>query len=371
MLKVAFCITELDYGGAERCLVELTTRIDRGRFEPVVYCLGPRPIDEARSCVPALERAGIELHCFGGHGARSFPRVLHRLTRHWKRTKPDVVQTFLFHANVLGRIAARRAGVPRVVCGIRVAEHGARWHWTLDRWTRNLVDSYVCVSRDVANFSRSVTGISADRLSVIPNGIDAERFRDVQAADLSCFGLEPPRRAITFIGRLSRQKGVDWLVEAAPELLRSLRSHDLLIVGIGPLADSLRRRSQDLAIDDRVHFAGWRSDVPEILKASDLLVLPSRWEGMPNVVLEAMAAGVPVLASDVEGVRELLGRGADAQAVAYGDSASLVAKAKRLLGEPDLAAGVVSENEKRVKEKFSIGAMVAAYERLYSQLSGR
>ena len=133
----------------------------------------------------------------------------------------------------------------------------------------------------------------------------------------------------------------------------------------------MRRVSRDLAIGDRVHFAGWRRDVAEILKTSDLLILPSRWEGMSNVVLEAMAAGVPILASDVEGVRELLGASAEAQTFPFGDNAALAAKAKRLLEEPEFAARVVRDNEKRVEEEFTIGAMTAGYERLYDQLAGR
>jgi len=108
-LELALSITDLEVGGAEQCLVELAARLDRARFHPVVYCLGARPeVDEA-SCVPALEAAGIEVHCLEGGGLSSAPRVLGQLTRLFRQHRPDVVQTFLFHANMLGRVAARRA----------------------------------------------------------------------------------------------------------------------------------------------------------------------------------------------------------------------------------------------------------------------
>ena len=117
------------------------------------------------------------------------------------------------------------------------------------------------------------------------------------------------RDVVTCIGRLDRQKGLDWLLETAAIWLPQLPRCDLLLVGQGPERRKLEAQCRGLGIGDRVHFAGWRPDVAEILAASRLLVLPSAWEGMPNVVLEAMAAGLPVVATDVEGVRELLGAG--------------------------------------------------------------
>ena len=154
-LRLALCITELEPGGAERALVRLATGLDRERFEPVVYCLAGQPAHDRASLVESLEEAGVETHCLDGRGARNAMSVLRRLTRLFRAHRPHVVQTFLFHANLLGRIAARRAGVPRVVCGIRVAERRGRWRLWADRWTSGWVDMNVCVSQAVADFSRS------------------------------------------------------------------------------------------------------------------------------------------------------------------------------------------------------------------------
>ncbi len=122
----------------------------------------------------------------------------------------------------------------------------------------------------------------------------------------------------------------EWLIETAGAWLASLPDCDLLLVGTGPLQGRLESACRAAGIADRVHFAGWRSDVPEILAASELLVLPSVWEGMPNVVLEAMASRRPVVATDVEGVRELLGPLAARQLVRYGDTQDLIDKIVRL-----------------------------------------
>lgn len=370
-IKVALCITELDMGGAERCLTELALRIDRQRFEPVVYCLGPRPKRDEASCLPALEAGGVEVHCLGGHGIWCFPIVANRLSRLLKSPKPQIAQTFLFHANVLGRIVARRAGVKIVVSGVRVAERKARWHLWLDRLTQGWVDRYVCVSRSVADFSANEAGIPAEKLVVIPNGIDLEHYPAKQPIDLGEFGINPEQRVVTFVGRLEPQKGVEWLLATARPWLETLPSYNLLLVGEGHLRPKLEASCRALGIADRVHFAGWRTDVPEILAASDLLVLPSGWEGMPNVVLEAMASRLPVVVSDVEGVRELLGPAASQQTVRYGDTPALIKTLASLLLEPDEAKTIGEENRRRVEQHFAISSMVSAYQDLWESLVAR
>ncbi len=106
-IRIALCITELDLGGAERCLTEIATRLDRDRFSPVVYCLGPPPEREIASCLPALTAAGLEVHCLGGRGLWQFPAIARRLKQLLLAQNPHIIQTFLFHANILGRIVAR------------------------------------------------------------------------------------------------------------------------------------------------------------------------------------------------------------------------------------------------------------------------
>jgi len=293
------------------------------------------------------------------------------LTGHFLRQRPDLVQTFLFHANIVGRLAARRAGVPHVVCGIRVAERHCRWHLWADRLTTRWVDRYVCVSRSVAEFSAAKAGLAAERLVVIPNGVDLGQFASPSPEGVDDLEIAAGRRLVTFIGRLDRQKGVRWLLETAAQWLPRLPNCDLVLVGRGSNRPALEQFAMDCGIGPRVHFLGWRPDTPRILAASDLLVLPSRWEGMPNVVLEAMASGLPVLATDVEGVRELLGENADAQMVAYGDTPGFVDKVVRLLSDRGLADRLARENRRRIERMFSIERTVAAYEDLWASMLHR
>ncbi len=285
-----------------------------------------------------------------------------------RTNRPDILQAFLFHANVLGPWAARCAGVARVLTGIRVAERQRSWHRWIARRTAHWANRHVCVSQSVADFTARVTGLDPQSLLVIPNGVDVGRFEQVAPIDLASLGLPAGRRAFACVGRLDVQKGVDWLIDRMPGVFAAQQSHDLLVVGTGPQQRSLLRRAAKLGIAERVHFAGLRSDVPAILAAIDVLVLPSRWEGMPNIVLETMASGKPVVASDVEGVAELIGPENAEQIVPGGNPQAFSQQLLKMLENPPLAAALGERNARRVRAHFPIEKMVAAYEQLFESL---
>jgi glycosyltransferase involved in cell wall biosynthesis len=368
-IRVALCITDLDVGGAERCLQHLAVGADRERFEPIVYCLGPRPQNPSASCVEPIEAAGIPVHCLGANRAWHFPRTARQLRKLLATQSPQITQTFLFHANFIGRLAARRARVPHILSGIRVAERHSKWHLWLDRSTQRLVERHVCVSASVAEFSALHGGLAKERLVVIPNGIDTDAVAAAKPVDLAEFGIQAGRRAITFIGRLEPQKGLPWLLDTAVQWLPRVPDHDLLLVGSGQQGPELQRQAQRLGIADRLRLAGWRPDVLEIVAASDLLVLPSRWEGMPNVVLQAMAQGKPVLATEVEGTCELLGDLAEPQTAAYGETQVFSDKLVATLSAPAEAERLGAENRQRARQEFSLSQMIRAYEDLWESLA--
>ena len=299
-LRIAFCVTELDPGGAERALVELATGLDRRRFSPRVYCLSGRG-----ALVDRLEAAGIETVLLRARSRRDLG-VVRRLKNELLRQRPHVLQTWLFHANLAGRLAGWWAGVPVILSGIRVAERRSTWPLRLDRWTQSLVDAHVCVSAAVRDFSQQVAGLDRRKLRVIPNGVDARRFAEAQAWDGRTVGIPPESPVMVAAGRLDRQKGFDLLLQAIAAGGPFPRDPHWVVVGEGPERANLERQIEERGLTQSVHLLGWRPDLPEILKGATGFVLSSRWEGMPNVVLEAMAAGLPVVAFDVEGVRELV-----------------------------------------------------------------
>jgi glycosyltransferase involved in cell wall biosynthesis len=283
--------------------------------------------------------------------------------------RPTVVQTFLFHANLLGTLAARLAGVKHVVTGIRVAERRWRGHLVAVRLTDRWVARHVCVSQSVKEFSIKRGRLPTEKLVVIPNGVDVARFVAATACPVESLGVSRGRRIMVHVGRLDRQKGLAWLVALIPRVFAQLPQHDLVLVGTGGQRESLRGLAQELGVGDRVHFAGFRDDVPEILASSDVLVLASLWEGMPNVVLEAMAAGKPVVATDVEGVAEALGPHAAEQIVHRPDAKMFAERLVEIAKNAELAAKLGAANRRRAEQFFSLDRMAAAYCELYRSLA--
>ena len=323
-VRVAFCITELDPGGAERALFEIVTRLDPSAWEVRVYCLGPETELSQR-----LRDRGIETICLGARRATQIG-IVFRLAKELKAFRPAVLQTFLFHANILGRLAGWLAGVPVILSGLRVAERAKRWHLWLDRWTNRLVTQNVCVSEGVRQFAVTEGGLAEHKLRVIPNGVDVERFANAKPLDLAMFGIPAGAWTLVTVGRLTSQKGHEDLIAALIPLMVEFPRIHLLIVGEGPDREDLTGLVESFDMSEHVHLPGWQADIPGILRSCQAFVLPSRWEGMPNALLEAMAAGLPCIATDVEGVRELLGSEEAGNLVAPGDVKALSLAVKRV-----------------------------------------
>lgn len=365
--RIAFCITELDPGGAERAFVRLVTGLDRSRWEPFVYCLaGQAPL------VEVLKKSDVPVTCLGARGLRDWS-VLFRLATEFRKARPSLLQTFLFHANMVGRLAGRRAGIKHIVSGIRVAEKRTRTHLWLDRCTNWLVEQNVCVSQAVAEFSIQQARLNPRKVTVIPNGVDAELFAAACPADLSEWGISRGEPVFISVGRLDPQKGLFYLLEAMRDLLRhSPRAH-LLLVGEGNERAGIEAWIAENRLAASIHLAGWRPDIPELLKAATCLVLSSLWEGMPNVLLEAMASGLPIVATRVEGVPELV-QADSVQANSNGllvnpaCATELVAAMAQIIGSPDVAQEMGRVGQRRAREEFSWERMIAGYERLYSML---
>lgn len=361
--RIAFCITELDPGGAERALTHLVLHLDRSQWQPHVFCLGPRG-----HFAEILEAQGVPVTCLNARGSFSLIRVVYRLTRELRRFQPAIVQTFLFHANIVGRIAARLAGAKVVVSGIRVAERRAAWHGTVDRWTNSLVDMNVCVSEGVAAFSQQTVGLPPGKLVVIPNSVNVELFAKAQAADLTELGIPADHRVFLSIGRLDRQKGFDVLIEAVKSMTSLPLDVCFLIVGEGPESANLRQQVAQAGLSGRIHFSPRRGDIPNLMASSLALILPSRWEGMPNVVLEAMAAARTVIATRVEGIPELVQQEVTGYIVAPESASELATAIGKVCSSPDFVRDAGNASQAIVRERFTIDATADSYQQLYRKL---
>lgn len=379
---VALAITELSPGGAEKALVHLATSLDRARFTPIVYTLSGLSRDTERSLAPVLRSHGIEVVELGVRGIVDALPALWRLARDLRARRVTILQTFMYHANIFGRIAGRLAGVPLICSGVRVAERDAPLRLKFDRLTRRFVDAWLCVGDDVAAFTCQTLRAPSSHVFSIPNGVDLElvqgRWR-VNSPTRNLLGeqspLTPPegfarRKRMVVLGRLAPQKGIDWLLEHAtlwltPEIRNSW---ELWLLGDGPQRESLQSLCHRLGLEDFVWFAGWRADATDILADSQLLLLPSRWEGMSNSLLEAAGLGVATMCHAVEGVEQTLGPHAAPQ-ICYDRSAREWAdKITALLTNDDLREEMANANQARVLELFSVEKIARRYESTWTQL---
>ncbi|HUT34748.1 MAG TPA: glycosyltransferase [Planctomycetota bacterium] len=362
MNRILYVITELDVGGAEKALVALATRLNRAAYEPQVACLsgrGPLGAD--------LRERGIPVHFLGARGWWDV-RALWRLRRLARQA--DIVHSFLYHANMAARLAAVGTRVAAVVSSARVAERSRPGRRRLECLTHRLVDAEVCVSNGVRDFF-AAGGFPTRKLVVIPNGVDAARFAGRDPAFKARLGIRPDAPLVTTIGRLHEQKGMGAFVRAAASVRHSRPDCHFLIVGAGPLEAALRAAAKGLHLEGGLTFLGHCDDVPAVLRATDVFVLASLWEGMPNVVLEAMAAGLPVVATRVEGTVDLIEHNETGLLVMPRDVPGLVSAIQRVLDEPALAQRLGAAARERVRTHFPLDAMVRRHEALYADLLAR
>jgi len=367
-LRVDLVVTEMFVGGAERCLTELAIGL-RNRGDTVrVASIGRLPTGQKAALVDRLADHQISVQSPGCDSPWQ-AWTAYRWLRNWfRQSRPDVVQTMLFHANVLGTFAARSAGVPVCIGGLRVAEkRGTRL--LIEKQAIKRMNAVVCVSRSVQHFAGEVFGHTTALTHVIGNAIDIDAIDRVPPVDWTTFGWPSDAQVLLFVGRLHRQKGLDLLVEAiepmmAVETPQGDQPMRCLVVGDGPLREPLRQVAHRLG-PEKFQLAGWRGDSMAMIKGARLLVLPSRYEGMPNVVLEAMAAGKPIAATAVHGVEELLGQSSGGQTCPPENPAALRQLIRQLWQDPSAAAELGRINRQRAVSEHRIESMVDRYRSVY------
>ena len=367
MQRIRLChlITELAPAGAERCIYELSTRLDHQSYEVSVIAL------RGGAVADWLARAGIDVHVLDVRtrwDVAAFCRLVKLLRQH----RPDILHTHLFHADLVGRPASRLAGVPHLVHSVHVVEGRFRpWQFAFARTGSRRYDRIVAVSQSVAESHSRRCHLPRRLYEVIYNGVDLQAFsfnararRDLR----SKWGLTDEQVLLAFVGRLNEQKGVDTLLSAVGNLGARGKPVNLVIAGDGPqrhLVEEFIVRGEG---GSRARFLGVVQDVPAILSAADVLVMPSRWEGFGLAAAEAMAVGRPVIAGDVPGLREVVLHEQTGLLIPPQNSASLASAIERLLAGADLRARLGHAGRERIAENFSIQKMVAAHDQLYRRL---
>ena len=360
-MKLLFIIDNLRADGTQHVLGQLVAGLTAHGHRVAVLCLNDA-WDE--TVLGALRQTGAEVRIVGKLALVGGYGLLGALS--WMRREQfTVAVTMLFASDVLGRALARAAKVPRIVTSLRARNiHYQPWQLLLVRATMPWAAAVIVNSPATRSFAVGAEGACPDRLVYIPNGVAVEAYTQPYGrAELhALFGVPEAHALIGNVGRLTAQKGQDGLLHALAKL--DQQQVDLLLIGEGEDAPMLRERAKQLGLAQRVHFAGYRRDVPQILGALDLYAHPARFEGMPNALLEAMAAGCPIVATDVDGNRELIEDGEHGWLVPVDAVTTLAATLAAALANPNEARRRGVAAQQRARANFSVTAMVAAWERV-------
>jgi sugar transferase (PEP-CTERM/EpsH1 system associated) len=365
--RVAHVVLSMDFGGLESIVLDLVREGRRLGQGVVVVCL-----ERPGVLAPQFEAQGVRLACIQKPpGIRL--GTFGRLRSLFHELGPDVVHTHQIGALFYAGPAARRACVPVVVH----TEHGKhfderrRTRW-LGRLAGRSAARFFCVSADIAAAAEAYRIVPRRKLHVVPNGIDTHRFRDRGDRNLvrTALGIPPGAPLIGTVGRLCEVKRHDLLIRAFRQVHARLADARLLLVGDGPWMGRLRELVAGLGLTDRVHFAGYQPQPAPCLQAMDVFALTSQSEGMPLVVLEAWAAGVPVVATRVGGLPELIDDGRTGILIDFGDEDAVAQAVCRLIGDPVLAGCLGEAGRDRVESRFSFRRMADEYHRQYNELLG-
>lgn len=365
-LHIFHMIDGLTFGGAETLLRDLAAGLESRGYRVTVGYSTPGPF------VSELEKKGLRLVRFPRLGLID-PFLTLRLARFMRKEQPQVFHTHLFKSDFHGRLAARLAGVPVVVSTLHNNDVWAN-NWVMGHLygsTAVWADRLIAVSEEVRQFHLQKTGVPVEKIVVIQNAVDVKAFTGHEEAAMRIraeFGIAPDAPLFGIVGRLKPQKNVPMFLQAAVKILREQPNARFLIVGDGPLMPELEAQARELDLFPAAIFAGMRKDVPVILSSLDVLALSSLWEGLPVILLEAMASSLPVVSTAVDGVVGVVDPDVTAFLTPSGDPAVFAQACIRLARDPKLRKKMGQAGFEKVMKNYSLDAMIDRISDLYLQL---
>jgi len=361
-IKVLQLIEGLNLGGAETKLMELVTHMDRDRFETVVCSLGMG--DRIKE---EFEKLGVEFVTMA-RKQRVDLGLIFRVAKLIREKQIDVVMTTLFYADVLGALAGVFSK-PKAVFSwetISAPEWLLTHRLLVYRFAMRFCTRVISVSHATAKWLIDKRGVPRDKVVVIPYGVNLDLYRAGENPELKQkLGIEPDARVVGVVARLHPQKGHRYLIEAAKSIVAKYPKTKFIIVGDGELRAELEKLGRAQNVEKNFMFLGFRKDVKDLMRVFDVFCLPSLYEGLPNVVLEAMATAKPVVATAVDGTPELIVDGETGYLVPPGDPQALAEKISSLVANQELARRFGSNGLKRVKAEYSLEKQVEGFQNLY------
>jgi glycosyltransferase involved in cell wall biosynthesis len=380
-LDVLYVIDSLGSGGAESSLAEMLLPLRRLGVEVAVALLRP----SSQGSEAAVREAGYRVDVLPGRRRLAQIRALRRRLQ---AERPDVVHTTLFRADVVGRLAAWRTGIPVLTSRVNVtydpirlsdpnvSRLGFRLTRAVDRWSAvHLTDHFHAITHAVKEAAVRDLGVPAARITVIERGRSAERLgrrtEERRRQARSALGLDATDEVVIHVGRQEYQKGQRHLIEAMERLGGERPRLRLLFLGrTGHATSELRRLAEESPYRDRIRFLGYREDVADLLAAADVFAFPSLYEGLGGSLIEAMALGLPIVASDLAACREVLEEDGNALLVERGSGPALAESIASLLADHERAARFGRRSREIFEERFRLEGAVARMAALYRRVAG-
>jgi glycosyltransferase involved in cell wall biosynthesis len=379
--KIVLLGSQMAVGGAQRVLLDQACWFHENGYQVTAAFFYDKENLQTQWCSRyPFPVVNFEAYKLNANAFANFIRLLTGVLRLWRflrRRKFDVIEAFTPDSNILGIMIAWLARVP-----VRVATHhghieGApKWRKRLHGWLVNLgfAQHMVAVSDQVRRIAVDEEKVEPERVSVIQNGIapvvidrDSRELRRHLERELD---ILPDDFIYLSVGRVTRQKGHTYLLDAIPGLLdRYPQNNVFLIAGDGHQRARLEQKAVDLGIDAVVRFLGTRPDIPELLSSADFFVLPSLWEGLPLALLEAMSVGLPVIATQVEGVESIITAGKNGYLVPPKDVDALTSAMVKARENPGEAQRFGKSNREMIHQKFTIDRMCQSYQSIFQSLN--
>lgn len=362
-MKTLFVITSLTFGGAETQLVRVATQLkQRGWQIGVATLLPPKAYEED------LRGEGITVATLGMHRKVPDPRAILRLVGYIRLWKPDIVHSHLFHANLLARIARPIAPVPVLISSLRSIAETSRLREVLYRVTDPLCDVTTHVCQTGAERYVRIGAVPEHKMRYIPNGIDTNTFRpDSEARQRLRSELNVEDAFVWLaVGRFDPPKDYPTLLRAFSTAIRDMPDSLLLLVGDGPLRQHIENLARVLGVHPRIKFLGIRRDIAQLMNAADAYVMSSSREGLPNVLLEAHASGLPVVATNVGGNSEVVQDGVTGFIVPPQNPDALAEAMRRMTGLSETARQQMGDAARQhIVRNYSMEHVVNLWEQLY------
>ena len=377
MNNILYIIDNLEFGGGERVFLQIINRLCRDNYKVTVACMSE----------------GIFMERIKGSDASIIPvdmsnkfnfKVILQLVNLMKERNIDIVHSQGARADFFARLSAKLAGVPIVVSTVPMPVEGFDVnpikkfiYIALNRFSERFVDRFMVVSDALREMMIENHKIESQRVVKIYNGIEIDEYRIDYNEEVVVHGKSRLREEIGFkndvpvigvIGRLVWQKGFDYFIDTIPDLLKKFKGARFLIVGEGELEEELKRKGKRLELEDKLFFTGFRSDIKDVLASIDIFVMPSLLEGLPMILLEAMAMGKPIVATDIDGINEVLEDGKTGLLVPPKDTKALMDSIIDLLVHSDKAHQMGINARMVVEERFGVDIMVKKVEEVYEEL---